>query len=439
MAETLFIRLGSQAHHSIHWLIASQSSGKALEIIASGELANAEQLNTLTDKANQRIVKIIVPSSDVLLKRLQVPAKSNRAMRLAVPYMLEDELAQDVEQLFFAYAQNHKDAENNNCFTAIVSHQQMQEWLAWLAAADIETKVFLPEVLSMPQGKGWSAITLGEGTEQQVIVRQGEWQGFTLDLATWQMQCMAFAQQKEIEDDSDDEQSVLIQSYSALPNSEQLAIEQMPEELPLELMAKHYHSNFNLLQNEYKIKDARGPSIKQWYWVAAVALFALLLNVSFKGAQLWQLNAKQELVEAQIISEYKKTFPKTKRVRISTIKSQLNQKLAQLGGANNSAGFLAMLAKITPAFTQVPALKPESLKFDGKRQELRLQAIANNYQTFEQFKAALEQEGLIVKQGAQNNQGDEVTGSFSIRNGGKKASSNKSMASTKTASRGASK
>jgi len=54
------------------------------------------------------------------------------------------------------------------------------------------------------------------------------------------------------------------------------------------------------------------------------------------------------------------------------------------------------------------------LKFDGKRQELRLQAVADDYQHFERFQSALNAASLTVKQGAQNNQGEKVTGSFSI-------------------------
>ena len=57
-------------------------------------------------------------------------------------------------------------------------------------------------------------------------------------------------------------------------------------------------------------------------------------------------------------------------------------------------------------------LKPESLKFDGKRQELRLQAVANDYQHFDRFKNALNAANLTVQQGAQNNQGEQIT--FSI-------------------------
>ena len=82
-----------------------------------------------------------------------------------------------------------------------------------------------------------------------------------------------------------------------------------------------------------------------------------------------------------------------------------------------------MLSTVQPAFAKVPALKPESLKFDGKRQELRLQAIANDYQHFEQFKAELNHANLTVKQGAQKNQGEQVTGSFSISRKQSKANS----------------
>ncbi|GAA0811918.1 type II secretion system protein GspL [Colwellia asteriadis] len=426
MAETLFIRLGSQAHNTIHWLILANATHNEPEIIASGELANAEQLSQLTEKAQQRTVNIIVPSCDVLLKALTVPAKSTRAMRLAAPYMLEDALAQDVEQLFFAYHEQVNDVAGHNCFTAVVSHKQMALWLTWLAEANIESRAFLPEVLAMPLVENnWSAITLGNNQHEQVIVRQSAWQGFTADLATWQLQCQAFSTLKQSEGgeessgDNDDSDEVIIENYSPLPTSDDLRLSPMPEELPLALLARNFHkTKFNLLQGQYKVKDARSGDAKQWLWVAGVAMFALLLNLGFKGVQLWQINAQQVAVEEEIINTYKQAFPNTKRVRLSTIKSQLNQKLAQLGAANNGEGFLALFVKVQPAFNSVPSLKPDTVKFDGKRQELRLQVNANSYQAFEQFKNALEQQNLSVKLGAQNAQGDVVSGSFIIRSKG---------------------
>ncbi len=436
MTETLFIRLGSQAQDTIYWLVVTGANTDDAEIIASGELKGAGQLIDLTEKAHQRQVQIFVPSCDVLLKRLKVPAKSNVAMRLAAPYMLEDSLAEEVEQLFFAFAELAKDRDDNNCFTAIVAHTQMKQWLSWLSAADIETKSILPDVLAMPiNDNGCSAIALGENAQQQVIVRQGLWQGYTLDASAWQRQCQALAHQKEL-DELQQQTSVQIQAYSPLAHSDALAVTAMPEELPLALLAKSTATKlnrFNLLQGQYKAKESRSHASQQWLWVAGVALFALLLSVGHKTTQLWQLKAEQENVEQSIIASYKKAFPKTKRVRVSTIKSQLNRELALLGGVSDKQGFLAMLANVQPAFAKVPTLKPLSLKFDGKRQELRIQVQAKDYQAFEQFSNVLSAANLTVKQGSQSNQGDQVTGSFRISNKGanKKTTQRKSSRRSK--------
>ena len=422
MAEILYIRLGSQIQDEVSWLIFSSAEQ---EIIASGELANAQQLSELTEKAKQRLVKVFVPGSDVLLKRLTMPTKSQRAMRSAVPYMLEDELAQDVDQLFFAYADISNDSDNHNCFVAITEKAQMLQWKAWLAEADIQTKTIQPETLAMPYvNEQWSAIALQPASvalnNTQIAVRQGEWQGFTLDSDAWQ-----FALQQVIaksKNDATQEQNELtINAYSDLPNLDEmsnidgLTITKAQEELPLALFAQHcQHSKFNLLQGEFKVKERRSKNVNNWLWAAGIAACALLLNVGYKSVELWQLSTQQAQVEAQIIARYKKTFPSAKKVRIGTIKSQLSRKITQLGGVSEQAGFLAMLSKVQPAFAKVPELKPESLKFDGKRQELRLQAIADDYQHFERFKSALTAADLSVKQGAQNNQGEKITGSFSI-------------------------
>jgi len=235
---------------------------------------------------------------------------------------------------------------------------------------------------------------------------------------------MQAAQEKEQEEEQA-QNDILINAYSDLPGVNENAgpagftLVKAEADLPLALFAQHcQHSSFNLLQGRFKVKERRSKNLTHWLWAAGFAACALLLNVSYKSAQLWQLSAQQTHVEAQIIARYKQAFPEAKRVRIGTIKSQLNRKIAQLGGVKEQAGFLSMLSQVQPAFAKVPALKPESLKFDGKRQELRVQAIADDYQHFERFKGALTTTTLTVKQGAQNNQGDQVTGSFSISSKG---------------------
>lgn len=411
MAETLYIRLGSEKDDEISWLIFSSVEQ---EIIASGVLTNAIQLSDLTEKAEQRIVKVFVPGCDVVLKQLTLPTKSQRSMRAAVPYMLEDELAEDVDDLFFAYDDLSENEAGHNCFAALVAHSQMQSWLGWLSDANIKAKTLQVDVLAMPYSpEHWTAISFPSSQQTQVIVRQGKWQGFVVDDAAWK-----FATENlYCQNDDEENPSPVFKAYSELPHSEKLSLESASEELPLALLAQHCHeSKFNLLQAQYKVKDKNSKTVTNWLWVAGIAVCALLLNIGYKTTLSLQMTAQQEQVEAQIIASYKKAFPEAKRVRIGTIKSQLNRKIAELGGANDNEGFLAMLSKVQPAFAKVPKLKPESLKFDGKRQELRLQAVADDYQDFEQFKNALNSAKFNVKQGAQNNQGEKITGSYSITN-----------------------
>ncbi len=402
MSETLYIRLGSKVENSIHWLVFSPEQQ---EIIASGELANANELTELTEKAQTRRVITLVPSCDIALKSLTVPGNSSRAIKLAAPYMLEDDLAQDVDELFFAYGNLAKNDQGHNCFIAAVDKQLLQQWQTWLEQADIFCQTMLPDVLALPiSEQGCSAIALGE----QVLVRLAAWQGQTFDANAW---AIVSAQLQQQDDD------LVINAYSPLPAQENnLAINEQPAELPMALLAQHANQqSFNLLQGEFQVKRNHSSALVNWLWVAGLAIFVVLLQFGIKGSQLWQLESQQAAVEQQIIDSYKSAFPTTKRVRVNTIKPIVRQKLNELQANADGEGFLTMLAKLKSAFTKVPELRPDTLKFDGKRKEIRIQAVGANYQSFERFKVELEKANLTVTQGSQSNQGDKVTGSFSIK------------------------
>lgn len=401
MGETLFIRLGSQVENRIHWLI--KINGQE-DIIASGELPNAGELTQLTEKSAAREVVVFVPTSDIAIKRLKVPGSSQRAIRLAAPYMLEETLAQDVEHLCFAFNDLKQDEQGHNCFVAALERKQLEKWLQWLADANIFCKLMIPDALALPVvPQSSSAVMLGE----QVLIRLGEWQVMSFEANAWPVISQFF---KGL-----DENEQTIHAYSALSEvPDELTIEYLPEELPLAILANNHARKFNLLQGEFQVKEKRSADTMNWLWVAGVACFALILNFGLKGAELYQLSNQQEALETEIIEKYKTVFPETKRVRISTVRSQLRQKLAEVGNSEDSAGFLALLVKLEPALASVPEIKPQTLKFDGKRQEVRMQTVAKDYQYFEKLKVAFEKAGLTVNLGAQNNQGDQISGSFSI-------------------------
>lgn len=404
MKETLFIRIGSQESEPIQWLITND---QLADEIASGDIDNKDALSELTEKAQGREVRVLVNSADIRLKALKIPGKSERAIKSAAPYMLEDELSQDVEQLFFAFHSQPKGYHGDeNCFMAIVLQTQIDTWLTWFSDANIVVKQMLPDVLALPQtDDNWSGLTI----DNQFLLRKSAWDGFVCEqsIANFLLEQVL----------ADNEEQVTLHSYSPIElECTNLVIEPQSEELPLLLLAKGYHQqDFNLLQGEYLVKEQHSTVIKNWLWVAGIALFAFVLNLSGKVYELVDLNSQYAQLNEQIERDYKAAFPKTKRVRITTVKRQINTALAEFGAVDSSSGLLSLINKVRPSFIKVPSLKPDSIRFDSKRNELRFAVTANNYQSFEQFKLELEKSGLIVEVGAQNNQGDQVVGSFNIR------------------------
>jgi general secretion pathway protein L len=407
MGETLFIRLGSQVENKIHWLI--KTNGQE-DIIASGELPNANALSQLTEKSTARDVVVFVPASDIAIKRLKVPGSSQRAIRLAAPYMMEETLAQDVEQLCFAFSDTKQDDQDNNCFVAALERKQLELWLQWLANAGIFTKSIIPDALALPlDSQGSTAVMLGE----QVLIRLGAWQVMSFEANAWPIIAQHFSVRAESSVLAENEKTIL--AYSSLPQvPAEINVEYLPEELPLAILANNHSPKFNLLQGEFQVKQKRSATKTSWLWVAGIACVALVLNFTLKGVELYRLLDQKSVIEAQIIANYKAAFPETKRVKVSTVRSLLRQKLAEVGNSDESIGFLSLLVKLEPALASVPEIRPQTLKFDGKRHEVRMQTIAKDYQYFEKLKVALEKAGLTVNLGAQNNQGEQISGSFSI-------------------------
>jgi len=99
VTERLIIRLASQAWQKSSWLLWSDTEHRTIE---SGHVECAEDLFSLTEKAQHNIVVCLLPSVDVCIRKIEVKGAFNHQMQQALPYLIEDELASDVEQLHFS-------------------------------------------------------------------------------------------------------------------------------------------------------------------------------------------------------------------------------------------------------------------------------------------------------------------------------------------------
>ncbi|MEC7452514.1 MAG: type II secretion system protein GspL [Pseudomonadota bacterium] len=395
--EQLLVRLGANHTDPISWLVYSRTED---EIIASGELPNAEALSSLTERAGQRSVIALAPSSEILLKWVELPPKAGRKIISAIPFMLEDELATDISQQFFAIGPKRGDEQA----VAVVSHEKMELWQSWLSEAGLFCDTIIPDVLAVPVTEnGWSVLTLGE----QLLVRQDTFKGVQGE-ATWLLPTLVhFTAQQE--------SPITITNYagidlSTLPNIEEA---QAPLELPMQVLAKEaMQSSFNLCQGDYKVKRKRSGVLNQWRVAAVLAVLALCTSLIDKGFSLYQLKAQNQALSSEINTAVKAGFPNSGTYR--NVRLKLQSELAKLEQGGGSASMLIMLDQLAPAFSATD-VKPQTLRFDATRTEIRIQAQGKNFEALEQFKRTAENAGFVVEQGAINNRDNGVVGTVSVR------------------------
>ncbi|MGP9802985.1 type II secretion system protein GspL [Rheinheimera sp. NSM] len=393
MSEQLVIRLGSRAEQTVSWLVWASHSK---EVIASGELSGADQLADLAIRLGQRPVIALVPASDVVLKQVNLPGKPNRQLLQALPYMLEEDQAEDIEQLFLALGNLvHHDGQYSQQ-VAVCRHEQMEQWLHWLQQAGFSVSRLLPDALLIPEQQLPACIQLHE----QWLLKQNSWQVTAIDAAWWgdYLQLAALP---------------MLTSYSPWPQEVLQPYQAAEPELPLALLAGQLqHNDFNLLQGDYKPKRQSNPQLQLWQSSAILAGLCLTLYLLQLGITNWQLGRQSLALQQQSLALYQQAFPGE---RVVNLNLQLQQKLAAASGADAERSFLALLAKLQQQLAQVPDISLENLRFDAKRAELRFQAKGDGFQSFERLKNALEQAGFSVEQGALSNDGGKVQGSVAMR------------------------
>lgn len=143
MSECLTVRLSSEQETSILW---SVWSNQEQDVIASGELETIQQLDQLTQYATGRRVVVLLSASDVLLTEVDIPAGSARQFESMLPYLMEDEIAQDVDELHFSIMAKRA----NRAYVCALEKQWLNDIIDQFAAQDMEIAQVLPDVLALP-------------------------------------------------------------------------------------------------------------------------------------------------------------------------------------------------------------------------------------------------------------------------------------------------
>ena len=406
MSEFLTVRLSSEPQSPVQWLVWSTSQQ---EVIASGELSSWDQLDELTPYAEKRSCIALLPGNECLIKRVEIPKGAARQFDSMLPFLLEDEVAQDIEDLHLTVL----DKDANHATVCGVEREWLKQALDTFREANIIFRKVVPDTLALPlEEQGISALQI----DQHWLLRQSNYQAVSINEAWLAM----FLQSDWVALD-DEEQSPTIFSYTALPSDDvqqQSGIEWQakPAELVMSLLSQQaITSGVNLLTGTFKTKSSFSKYWRVWQKVAIAACLLVAVVVTQQVLKVQQYEAQAEAYRTESERIFRSVLPGKQRIpTVSYLKRQMNDEAKKYGGSGDGDSLLGWLALLPETLGQVNAIEVNSIRYDGNRSEVRLEAKSSDFQHFETARVKLE-EKFTVEQGPLNRNGDAVFGSFTLK------------------------
>jgi general secretion pathway protein L len=140
MRNTLLIRVGQVDDGSCEWL-PLDGTGQPVGRVRSGDLAAAAA------EANGLRVVVLVPGIDCLLTQATIPGRNRQKLLRAVPYALEEQLIEDVENLHFSLGPA---LPGGGYPVVVIATRRMDAILGACRSAGLDVYQVIPDILAVP-------------------------------------------------------------------------------------------------------------------------------------------------------------------------------------------------------------------------------------------------------------------------------------------------
>lgn len=385
MAKNYIIHVPNVGEDLAHWVLASDS----------GALASKSQTGTLSEAAaavDGRRAIVVLPGDDVLLAEVNIPGGSLSRAQQAAPFVLEEQVADDVESLHFALGSK---TSSGNYPVAVINRDDMNTLREQFETAGLRPAEVVPETLALPKfdnspdGPIWTALL----DQDHTVVRLNGYKGFAADPETAEL--MLYGARQELDEDQTGS-LVLFRTdgHDTKPQLPDLDIETRPCESRLDLFAQGLaHSpRINLLQGDYSLRQQFDKAWKPWRWtLALVAILMGILSSSF-WFEYRDLGTKIDQINAQTNAVFQRTFPGSTNRRP---RAMMASQLRTLGsGGAKKAGFITVMDQISSATASIPGSKINSLNFKDSG-SINIDMDLPTLPSVDQLKTQIEKAGLL--------------------------------------------
>lgn len=413
MAETLVLRLDPADTGTGTWIVVDEQ-GRRLGAPGAGAIAAAGPA-----AAGRRVI-VLAPAVDVLLTRVTLPVRGAAKVLRALPFALEEQIAEDIEALHFAAGRSDPDG---SVTAAAVDREQLENWLSVLADAGLDAQVICSEAEGAPAAPNhlnWLLDT------DRCIARSGDGLPVVIEIDSVE-EALRYGPEFPGEADQPKHLSVFLtaearhkygeQLESLRPGIASLELRMLPEGILPHLAAEVVtREPINLRQGQYAPRTQLDRLWKPWRTAAALLVVLAVLMVGQEVLQLVQLKRQEARLDQAIAETFEQAMP---GARMENARFQVERQLAAVRGSGSAAneGFLTALETLGSALGEAPGIRLEAISYRTGVLDLRLQAPSVD--SLEQVRQAVARGGRFTATIQQANQrADGVEGRIQLTGGG---------------------
>ncbi|WP_422137660.1 type II secretion system protein GspL [Endozoicomonas sp. ALC020] len=403
---------------------------------------------TLEDEMPDQVL-VLLPGTLVMHKRLPINSGQRKHLSTALPFMIEEELADDIESMHLASYLNRK---SEQVYVSAVPHEQMQSLLACLDEQGVSAQQVMAE-LQFLQGVPRELNLLLENDSS--ILSAPDQASVCLDYEALKF-VLGHWGEKVSEDIIHTDEELIAEDAEALVSARirfadglvSLATEKrdqvkqwleengwLVEEEPLtgtvfEYLAALYFSSkrsadlVDLRYGPYQCPKRATRKMRRWKPLALVASIWLLLELGLKVGEgvLYQQKAQEYWQDSAEL--YLEVFPQDQQVLEAqthsvgsiNLKGRMESRLKNVGQSATGEAFLPLLQQVSAVSSSLSdfKLKPVSMDFNEATGALVLELKADNLEGVDKLLAAVKSSGLSARLDSANQEKTGVNARMTI-------------------------
>ncbi len=394
-------------------LFGSEQDIQILDLSTAFQQAAASQLAANVD------VIVILPGELAILNCVQSPARNQRQALQALPFVVEEQLADDIEKVHLSVGSRRTDA---SWPVLVVDLAIMASLMDCSEQADLRLKAVYIDAQMLPVSEGHLSILMhGDRVlfhaAQAVAVFDRASAANMIHFLLGE----AIVNHVQIRFQADDEEQALLAQqlateFGALGET-QVLMETVEAPSLASLLLTAPVSAINLLQGRFTVRQPSGK-LPWWKIAAAVCLFAWLGQLSIQIGSGWYFSYQANILEKSAEDQYRKLFPDARHV--SNPRKRLESRLAEGASSGSENSFAKLFSGSVQALNSLPnheGLTIEQLRYESEQGQLELELKARTIDQLDQFKQALGKLGLSSKISSANDSDGGISGRMQIGNG----------------------